>query len=247
MNIDDIKQKAFSMPFIDPLYTKTVYQMKKREYFIINYETDMNVLQQIVPKPLKVINNIVKFEFMNMYDSTGFGSYSESGQVIEVEFEGKVGNYVHAMYLNNLAPICAGREIWGYPKKLATPSLKVENDTLLGNLKYNSVEIAIGTMGYKYQELDKQKIQHDLISKNIYLLKIIPHPNGKDASILQLIACNLSNVYVYEAWSGPVNLDLFDHALAPVNSLPVKKVVSGSHFVADVTLPGGTIIYDYLK
>ena len=247
MTINDIKKNAFSMPFIDPLYTKTIYQMKKREYFIISYETDIDILQRVVPKPLKVINNIVKFEFMNMYDSTGFGSYSESGQVIDVEFEGKEGIYIHAMYLNNLAPISAGREIWGYPKKLAQPSLEVENDTLLGVLKYNSVEVAVGTMGYKYNALNINKVQNDLVAKPIYLLKIIPHPNGKDVSILQLVSCNLTNVHVYEAWSGPVNLELFNHALAPVSALPIKKIVSGNHFIADVTLPGGKVIYDYLK
>jgi len=32
------------------------------------------------------------------------------------------------------APIAAGRELWGFPKKLGSPKLTVETDTLLGVL-----------------------------------------------------------------------------------------------------------------
>lgn len=60
-----------------------------------------------------------------MPDSTGFGSYVESGTVIPCTFEGKEVNYTAAMYLNDEPPIAAGREIWGFPKKRGNPVLKV--------------------------------------------------------------------------------------------------------------------------
>ncbi len=58
------------------------------------------------------------------------------------------------MFLNDHPPIAAGREIWGFPKKLAQPTLAVETDTLVGTLNYGSVRIATGTMGYKHRALD---------------------------------------------------------------------------------------------
>ena len=78
-----------------------------------------------------------------MPDSTGFGDYTETGQVIPVRFKdatGEVqeGGYVHAMYLDDNSPIAGGREIWGFPKKLATPKLAHENETLVGTLHYGS-------------------------------------------------------------------------------------------------------------
>ena len=69
---------------------------------------------------------MVKYEFIRMPDSTGFGNYTESGQVIPVSFEGRKGAYAHCMFLNNDPPIAAGRELWGFPKKLADPNLKGE-------------------------------------------------------------------------------------------------------------------------
>jgi acetoacetate decarboxylase len=71
------------------------------------------VLTKIVPAPLKLQEPLVKFEFMKMPDSTGFGDYCESGQVTPVSFQGEVGGYQHAMYLNDHAPIAGGRELWG--------------------------------------------------------------------------------------------------------------------------------------
>ena len=42
----------------------------------------------------------------------------------------------------------------GFPKKLASPTLHVNTDHLLGTLDYGKVRVATGTMGYKHKELD---------------------------------------------------------------------------------------------
>ena len=86
-----------------------------------------------------------------MPNSTGFGDYTESGQVIPVTFQGRKGGYSHCMFLDDHPPIAGGRELWGFPKKLAKPTLVAEIDTLIGKLHYGSVEIAVGTMGYKHK------------------------------------------------------------------------------------------------
>ena len=74
--------------------------------------------ESIVPEPLKVVNPVVKFQFVNMPDAYGFGNYSLVSQLIEVEHEGVIGTYAYAVYLDNLAPLAAGREIWGFPENM---------------------------------------------------------------------------------------------------------------------------------
>ena len=103
---------------------------------IITYRTDRAALEKVVPKPLEIVDPVVKYEFIRMPDSTGFGDYTESGQVIPVRLAGEMGGFVHAMFLDDDPPIAGGRELWGFPKKLAFPSLRVERDTLLGTLDY---------------------------------------------------------------------------------------------------------------
>jgi len=122
MTEDDVRRNAFSMPIHNPAFPPGPYRFIDREFLIITYRTDPDKLQAMVPAPLKVTEPIVKFEFINMPDSTGFGHYCESGQVIPVTLDGVAGGYVHSMYLNDHPPIAAGRELWGFPKKLGEPN-----------------------------------------------------------------------------------------------------------------------------
>ena len=247
MKLSDVKKNAFSMPINSPSVLRIDYKFKNREYLIIEYESDLEKLQEVVPEPLKVVKPIVKFEFIKMPDASGFGNYSLVAQNIEVEYNGVEGTYAHAMYLDNLTPIAAGREIWGFPEKFGHPRLDIDVDTMVGSLKYNSVDIAIGTMGFKYTELNHDKIKHEFETKPNYLLKIIPHANGHDTSSCQLVRYYLKDVTVIGAWNGPAELQLYEHALAPVTKLPIKKIISGTHIITDLTLGFGEVIYDYLK
>ena len=90
------------------------------------------------------------------------------------------------MYLDDNAPIAGGREIWGFPKKLATPR------------------------------------------------------------ICELVRYYCQDVTVKGAWAGPAALQFFDHALCDVARLPVREVVSATHYVCDLTLGLGEVVHDYL-
>jgi acetoacetate decarboxylase len=240
----EIKAGAFAMPFTSPAFPRGPYRFVDREFLIITYRTDPDALRAVIPAPLEMTDPYVKYEFIRMPDSTGFGDYTESGQVIPVRFRGKLGGYVHAMYLDDQPPIAGGRELWGFPKKLASPSLRVEKDTLLGVLKYGPVPVAVASMGFKHRALDNDKILASLSAPN-FLLKIIPHVDGS-ARICELVQYFCEDITVKGAWEGPAALELFHHALAPVAALPVLEVISGIHIQSDLTLGLGTVVHDYL-
>lgn len=244
MNIADVKATAFAMPLTSPAFPPGPYRFVNREYLIITYETDLDALRAVVPEPLLVTQPHVKYEFIRMPDSTGFGDYTESGQVIPVTLDGVAGSYVHSMYLDDHPPIAGGRELWGFPKKLAQPKLHVDIDTLIGTLDYGPVRIATATMGFKHRQVAHAGLLAALAQPN-YLLKIIPHVDGT-ARICELVRYHTTEVTLKGAWAGPSSLQLHPHALAPVSDLPVRKVVSALHFVADLTLALGEVVYDYL-
>ncbi|SAL43076.1 acetoacetate decarboxylase [Caballeronia turbans] len=247
MVIDTIRQSAFAMPFHNPAYPRPPFRFCNREYFIISYGTDMDALRAIVPEPLRPENALVHYEFIRMPDSSGFGDYTESGQVISVrDMDGRLANYTHSMYLDDEGPIAGGREIWGFPKKLARPTLGVDgNDTLLGTLDYGTQRVATGTMGYKHNALDIEAERAKLADTPNYLLKVIPHVDGS-ARVCELVRFFLRDVTVLGAWGGPAALELHAHALAPVADLPVKRVVAARHVIADLTLDIGEVAFDYL-
>lgn len=246
MKIQEIRDNAFAMPFTNPSYPRGPFKFKNREYFIISYLTDLDALRAVVPEPLTVVDPVVHYEFIRMPDSSGFGNYTESGQVISViDQNGTPANFTHSMYLDDEAPISAGREIWGFPKKNASPKLEVCTDTLLGTLNYGPVCVARGTMGYKYEELNADEEAAKLANTPNYLLKVIPHVDGTPR-ICELVRYFLKDVTVTEAWTGPAALDLFHHALAPVANLPVLKIIRAKHITANLTLPYGEVAFDYL-
>src|SRR5271170_1619582 len=158
MNEKEVRERAFAMPLTSPAFPPGPYRFVNREFFIVTYRTDPEALRAVIPAPLEFTEPLVKFEFIRMPDSTGFGDYTESGQVIPVSFQGKAGGYVHAMFLDDESPIAGGRELWGFPKKLASPKVTIEKDTLLGELRYGPVRVAVATMGYKHRALPLDKI-----------------------------------------------------------------------------------------
>jgi acetoacetate decarboxylase len=227
-----------------PAYPSGPYRFPDREYLVITYRSDLDGLREIIPALLELDGPFVKYEFIRMPDSTRFGDYTESGQVILVTFSGRKGGHTHCMFLNDEPLIAGGREIWGFPKKLANPSLPVETDTLVGTLDYGPVRVATGTMDYKHRAVDRASAVAALGAPN-YLLKIIPHVDGT-ARICELVEYFLDDIEIKDAWTGPGALSLQPHALAPVADLPVIEVVSAVHILADLTLGLGCVVHDYL-
>ena len=245
MKESEVRERAVAMPLTAPAFPPGPYRFVDREYLIITYRTDPAKLQALVPEPLKPAGDIVKYEFIRMPNSTGFGDYTESGQVIPVTLAGRSGGYTHCMFLNDEGPIAGGRELWGFPKKLAAPRLKVEVDTLVGTLDYGPVRVATGTMGFKHRAADLGAVKASMLAPN-FLLKIIPHVDGS-ARICEIVEYALEDVTLKGAWMGPAALELHAHALAPVAELPVLEVVSAVHILADLTLGLVRVAHDYLR
>lgn len=247
MNRDEILSIP-SMPAAGPSYPFGPYRFVNREYMIIIYESDPDAIRAAVPEPLTPDpSNQVFYEWIKMPDSSGFGDYTESGVVIACSFDGAPCNFVSQMYLDDDPPIVAGREIWGFPKKYAHPKMAVAADTLTGTLEYSGQTVATGTMAYKWESESRDPAKtRSALEKMQVNLKLIPDVDGKPA-IAQLVAYNLTDITVKGSWSGPARLHLIPHVNAPVADLPVRRVVTGRHFIADLTLPYGRVVHDYLR
>jgi acetoacetate decarboxylase len=213
---------------------------------VITYESDRDAIRAQLPEPLEPLDDpLVKYEWIRMPDSSGFGSYTESGTVIPCRLGSEEVNFVAQMYLDDDPPIAAGREIWGFPKKYAHPKLEIVKDTLTGTLSYAGQQVAMGTMGYKHESMaGNGELTRAMLSKTQINLKLIPGVDGRP-EICQLVAINLTEIIIKGSWLGPGRLHLVPHVNAPVADLPVRRVIGAHHFVADLTLPYGKVVYDY--
>jgi len=235
------------MPPGNPSYPHGPYRFVDREYFLVIYETDAEAIRAMLPEPLEPDGSgTVVYEWINMPDSSGFGAYGESGLVIPALLGGTPVNYTAMMFLDDEPPITAGREIWGFPKRWGQPRLRVATDTLTGTLAYAGERVAMGSMAYKPERLacDPQACARRLAKTHVNL-KLLPCVSGAPL-VAQLVAFEMTEITVKGIWRGPARLHLVPHVHAPVADLPVRRVVEGQHVLADLTLPYGRVVHDYM-
>jgi acetoacetate decarboxylase len=244
MDAEEVRRQA-TTPLGAPAYPPGRYRFTGREYLNILYRTDAEAMRRVVPEPLTVADPLVKFEVMRMPDVTGLGSFTESGQVLQVQYEGESADYLHAMYVDSVASITSGREISAFPKKGGTPSLYVDSDTLVGTLDYGTLRVATATMGYKHAPMSDEDAIAE-IGRPTFGLKMLPGYDRRPR-ILELVRSQITDITVRGAWTGPARLQLFEHALAPLADLPVREIVSASHVLTDLTLGRASLVFDYLK
>ncbi|SNS97807.1 acetoacetate decarboxylase [Geodermatophilus saharensis] len=244
MDADEVRRQS-TTPLGAPAYPAGRYRFTGREYLNILYRTDVEAMRRVVPEPLTVGDPLVKFEVMRMPDVTGLGSFTESGQVLQVQYEGESADYLHAMYVDSLASIASGREISAFPKKSGTPRLYVDSDTLVGTLDYGTLRVATATMGYKHAPMSDEDAVAE-IGRPTFGLKMLPGYDRRPR-ILELVRSQITDITVRGAWTGPARLQLFEHALAPLADLPVREIVSASHLLTDLTLGRASPVFDYLQ
>ena len=170
--------KQYTTPIAAPAFVQGPHRFRRREYLNITYRTDREALARLVPEPLEIDQPLVRFEVMKMPDTTGYGAYVECGQAAVVRMGGETGEFLLAMYLDNLPAIAAGRELSAFPKKLGSAKLFVDSDTLVGTLDYGVLRVATATMGYKHKPLDLEKARQE-VGVPTFMLKILPGYSGR--------------------------------------------------------------------
>jgi acetoacetate decarboxylase len=242
---EEVRDRAFAMPLTSPSYPPGPYRYADRETLTITYRSDPAALRAALPEPLLLAGETARLQFIRMPDSTGFGDYALALQVIPCTLpDGTAAGYVHGAYVNAHTANSGGRELWGFPQKLARPQLAVARDTLLGTLDMGPVPVARASMGFKHRALDAAAAAAEIGGWTV-LLKIIPHVDGRPR-ICELVRCRFAPTRVAGGWTGPAALSLSPHALAPLTALPVLEVLGATHVIADGVLGLGEVVHDYL-
>lgn len=84
------------------------------------FETKPEVVERLLPPPLKPAKDPFGAAFVARYPRTNFGvAYLESALFLLAEYDGQEGGYCLAMPVTSDMALILGREIFGYPKKIA--------------------------------------------------------------------------------------------------------------------------------
>lgn len=153
------------------------------------WETSKEIVQKLLPKPLKAPKFPLATAFVGQWIDTNFTyGYSESAIFIRAEYNGNFGNYCLAMHLDGPGKDMGqiyGRELWGFPKKLANIYYKYEGNVINGWSERHgtrNIDLTIKLDGNLNTENFEQILQSvDALNPDAraYNFKRFPAPNGK--------------------------------------------------------------------
>ena len=156
------------------------------ETLTVYFETTPEVVKRLLPPPLKPAKDPFGGAFVANYPRTNFGvTYLESALFLLAEYNGEEGAFCLAMPVNNDMALILGREVFGYPKKMADIFIRRDGDRVEGWTERRGTRFfeARARLTGKFNSEDAQKIMLERMASPpdmvVYNFKFFPAP-GRD-------------------------------------------------------------------
>jgi acetoacetate decarboxylase len=153
------------------------------EMLTVYFETTPEVVKRLLPPPLKPAMFPIGGAFVANYPKTNFGvTYLESALFLLAEHNGEEGAYCLAMPVTDDMAMILGREVFGYPKKMADIHLKRDGEKVEGWTERHSTclfEVKAKLTG-RFNDEAAQKLIMERMASNmdlvVYNFKYFPAP-----------------------------------------------------------------------
>jgi acetoacetate decarboxylase len=146
-------------------FKRKVFEFYDAEFLSVYWETKPEIIEKLLPPPLKPAKHPVATAFIANYPKTNFGvSYKEGAIFLFAEYGGITGMYCLAMPVDNDMAMIGGREVFGYPKKMATINYKKTEKEVEGWVKRHGIRYfeVKANINNKLNTKDAMKIIMDL-------------------------------------------------------------------------------------
>jgi len=231
---------GYSIPIIAPLYPSPPIYWPGAEVQLILYETDVENVKQVIPWPLQPNGNKV-IVWISHFPVSTQGRFYEAALYVQVKYEKYKGVYEPFLYVTNEVPLTAGREIWGYQKKLANINLTLERELVKGIVERTGVKVmeAIST-------LERPAKIEELPFGPIFSLKYIPAAEQGEKPLRQLVLTEgkfAPREGQFFGGRGSINFERSE--IDPTYKLAPTKTIAGYFGIFDAELPLGKVVYRY--
>jgi acetoacetate decarboxylase len=106
-------------------YAKPTADFYGAEMLIVFWETKPEIIAKLLPPQLKPADQPIAMAFVADYPRTNFDvTYKESALFLRAVYNGEEGGYCLSMPVTNDMAMAAGREVFGFPKKMAAIHFK---------------------------------------------------------------------------------------------------------------------------
>jgi acetoacetate decarboxylase len=165
-------------------FYRETYDFYNAEVLSVFYETKQEIIERLLPPPLKPATYPIAFVFVANYPETNFGiSYLESALFLRASFEGEEGNYCLSMPVTSDMALIGGREMFGFPKKIGLIDIKRQGQEVHGwterhDFRFLDVWASL-TGAFNVPEVQDLFTQASDSNVVIYNFKYFPAPDGQ--------------------------------------------------------------------
>ncbi len=234
---------GFTNPIVSPLYGKPPLVWKDMRVQLVVYETDAENVRRVIPSPLEARSNVVITWVSEFELGTTQGAFREMAIYVQVKYKNLEGDYEPFLYVNSPLPLTAGREIWGYQKKMADISIRLDQEAAIGKvtrldhqiLKTLTVPEYTASMGEVPWSRD-----------GVFSLKYIPsaEPEGKPVRELVLTEGKFT-AHEGKFFGGRASVAYERSEIDPTYLLAPQRIRGGFFGEGDLFLPFGKVVHDY--
>lgn len=228
---------SYSLPQYAPLFDSPPYAYRGSRKLSVVCRADRAALQAALPASLTLASDLIEVFALDVPDAGALGSYREGGIVVNVSYQGQSGGHVLYEYVTTDDSLCAGREIWGYPKKLCEMDwFEGEASEVSASVMRRGKEliaIRFSASGPEYPPLDLQPR---------YQVKRIPSADGAGNDFDRVIRNELGGGTIHKRVTGSATVRLGSSVQDPLAELGITEVIGAEFIVADFMLGFGKIL-----
>ena len=234
---------GYTNPIVSPLYGKPPLVWKDMRIQLVVYETDLENIRRVIPAPLeprtnRVITWVSQFEL-----GTTQGAFKEMAIYVQVNYKDLEGDYEPFLYVSTSLPLTAGREIWGYQKKMAEISLVHDQEAVIGKVTRLDHQI-LKTLVVPEYEATMSEIPWS--RDGVFSLKYIPSAEEGGTPIRELILTEGKfTAHEGKFFGGRASVLYERSEIDPTFLLEPKRILGGFFGTGDLYLPLGKVVHDY--
>ena len=209
--------------------------------------TKEEVIKKVLPPPLKPWDEALALFFIVNYPRTSFGlSYHEGILAISAEYKEQPGMYMLSMPVTNDMAMAAGREIAGYPKKMANIYLNKDGQKVTGWIERQGtrfVELQAELTGTGNDE-EANSILSKFIGTAPAYFTFIRRPVPKGVSLEEKVyLCQFPLAQsIKEIEIGKGEVILKESKTDPWIEIEIDTVIGATYMISDNMSEGATIL-----
>ena len=232
--------------------TRATADFYDAEMLTVFWETKPEIIAKLLPPPLEPAEYPLAMAFVANYPATNFDCvYKESALFVRASYNGEEGGYCLAMPVTSDIAMAGGREVFGFPKKMAEIDITRDGDSIGGwtqrrGIRYMEIQ---ATMTGKFNDPEAQEMimgagmDEDGTMKAIsYNFKHFPAPEGGTLDYDPRLVRQETIFKPKEMQFGEAKIILTHSDYDPWAEVEVVKMLGAIYSVGDNSMLGGKTV-----